>query len=119
MENFKQPLQKWMNIAWDAFRIADNHNKSMIFQLPEDPRQDEYDQYLKVVKRPISLENIRNKLNMRLYQDLDSFVDDMETLFDNWVKFRGKEHKMYKYCEAVQQRFEKFLYKHRDRASDP
>ena len=41
--SYKQPLPKWMNAAWDAFRIADNHNKSIIFLLPDDPKQEEYD----------------------------------------------------------------------------
>lgn len=41
--SYKQPLPKWMNAAWDAFRIADNHNKSIIFLLPDEPKQDEYD----------------------------------------------------------------------------
>jgi len=45
-----------MNAAWDAFRIIDNHSKSMIFQLPEDPKNEEYSRYIKVVQRPISIE---------------------------------------------------------------
>lgn len=48
---------------------------------------------------------------MRIYNTFDEFVEDMETLFDNWIAFRGKgtylhltyllDHKLYKYCEAV------------------
>jgi len=48
-----------MNVAWDAFRILDNHSKSMIFMMPEDPSNEEYHQYIKSVTKPISLEAIR------------------------------------------------------------
>jgi len=47
LQNYKQPLPKWMNIAWDAFRILDNHSKSMIFMMPDDPSNEEYQQYIK------------------------------------------------------------------------
>ena len=45
----------------------------------------------------------------------------MNLLFSNFLKFRGESnidfeltiigHKMYKYCDAVQKRFEKFIEK--------
>jgi hypothetical protein len=70
---------------------------------------------------------------MRYYGIFEEFVEDMQTLFLNWVKFRGKgkiytpsndmtlnltlEHKMYKYCEAVEKRFEKFVEKAREKVS--
>ena len=90
-----------MNAAWDAFRIVDNHSKSMIFQLPEDPKNEEYQDYIRTVQKPIGLEAIRvsivnqlifkqTKLNYRLYNDFDEFVEDMELLFRNWITFRGK-----------------------------
>lgn len=31
LQYYKQPTPKWMNLAWDAFRIVDNHSKAMIF----------------------------------------------------------------------------------------
>ena len=51
-----------MNIAWDAFRIVDNHSKSMIFQMPDDPKNEEYVAYIRAVRKPLSLESIRVSL---------------------------------------------------------
>jgi hypothetical protein len=48
-----------MNLAWDAFRILDNHSKSMIFMMPDDPKNEEYSAYMKAVSKPITLEAIR------------------------------------------------------------
>lgn len=62
LQNYKQPIPKWMNVAWDAFRIVDNHSKSMIFQMPDDPKNDEHSEYMRIVKRPLSLETIRVRI---------------------------------------------------------
>ena len=51
-----------MNLAWDAFRIIDNHSKSMIFMMPDDPKNEEYATYIKAVTKPITLEAIRVKI---------------------------------------------------------
>lgn len=59
LQNYKQPIPKWMNIAWDAFRIVDNHSKSMIFQMPDDPKHEEYATYIGLVDRPLNLETVR------------------------------------------------------------
>jgi hypothetical protein len=49
LQNFKQPAPRWMNFAWDAFRIVDNHSKSMIFMMPDDPKNDEFKYYVAAV----------------------------------------------------------------------
>jgi hypothetical protein len=71
LQNYKQPLPKWMNIAWDAFRILDNHSKSMIFMMPEDPSHERYQQYIKTVEKPISLEVIRVRLPPRFTASIE------------------------------------------------
>ena len=63
-QNYKQPVPKWLNVAWDAFRIVENHSKSMMFQFPaEDKAHEEHTAYIKSVEKPISLETIRVKLS--------------------------------------------------------
>jgi len=48
-----------MNLAWDAFRIIENHSKSMIFMMPDDPKNEEYASYIKAVTKPINIDAIR------------------------------------------------------------
>lgn len=62
LQNYKQPIPKWMNVAWDAFRIVDNHSKSMIFQFPDDPKNEEHAEYMRLVTKPLSLETIRVRI---------------------------------------------------------
>ena len=85
-----------MNIAWDSFRIVDNNTNNVIFMLPDDPCSQEFRVYAEKVQNPtINLETIRQKLNYRYYLSLDEFINEMLILFDNWVEFKGKSHKMF------------------------
>jgi hypothetical protein len=59
LQNYKQPVPKWMNLAWDAFRIVENHSKSMIFMMPEDARNEDFDEYRRKIDNHISLEIMR------------------------------------------------------------
>ena len=139
MQNYKQPTPKWLNIAWDAFRIVDNHSKSMIFQMPDDPRNEDYREYQRVVDKPLSLEAIRvcifshdywlrlscKASTIRLlksslltwkHSSITSLSsEDKVTLF--FRIFTYLDHKLYKFCEGVQKRFEKFVEKGRLRAN--
>lgn len=57
---YKQPLTKWMNTAWDSFRIVDNNTNNVIFMLPDDPLSPEFLEYASKVQNPtINLETIR------------------------------------------------------------
>lgn len=113
---FKQTISRWMNIAWDSFRIVDNNTNNVIFMLPDDPCSSEFREYAAKVKNPtINLQTIRQKLTYRYYNSLDEFVDEMLTLFDNWVDLKGKGHKMHTQCDNMRKRFEKFIEKNRNK----
>lgn len=60
-----------MNFAWDAFRIVDNHSKSMIFMLPDDPKNEEYEDYIRSVEKPLSSETIRVSQLINLFRNLE------------------------------------------------
>lgn len=107
-----------MNIAWDSFRIVDNNTYCVIFMLPDDPCSSEFQEYADKVSNPtINLETIRQKLNYRYYRNFEEFINEMTTLFDNWVEFKGTNHKMYTQCDNMRKRFEKFIEKNRNKYS--
>lgn len=109
--NYKQQVPKWLHVSWDAFRLVENHTKSMIFSFPTDPRNSEFKEYQASVSNHVDLETIKNKLTLKLYKNINDFKKDMELMFDNWVRFRGKEHKLFKSCMLVKDRFEKYMDK--------
>jgi len=111
VNNYKQPIPKWYNVAWDAFRTVENHSKSMIFQFSIDVGTKEYKEYKKIVKTPIDLDEINQKLKQRTYQSLQEFLDDMQLMFDNLRLYRGSNQKIMACCDSVKVRFDKFLDK--------
>ena len=101
-----------MNIAWDSFRIVYNNTNNVIFMLPDEPCSPEFREYAAKVENPtINLQTIRQKLTYRYYNNLDEFVGEMLTLFDNWVNLKGKGNKMYTQCDNMRNRFQKFIDK--------
>lgn len=52
-------------------------------------------------------------MTYRYYNSLEEFVEEMLTLFENWVDLKGKSHKMYTQCENMKKRFERFIDKNR------
>ena len=117
LQYYKNPLVKWMNIAWDSFRIIDNNTNNVIFMLPDDPCSHEFIEYAEKVSNPtVNLETIRQKLNYRYYNNLDEYVTEMLHLFENWVQYKGIHHKMYFQCDNMKKRFEKFIEKNRLRS---
>lgn len=116
---YKQTLSKWMNTAWDSFRVVDNNTNNVIFMLPDDPLSPEFLEYASKVSNPtINLETIRQKLNYRYYNNLDEFISEMNQLFDNWVQFKGKSHRMYQQCDNMKKRFQRFIERNKQKLSE-
>ena len=109
-----------MSIAWDAFRVIDNNSSSVMFvRCDENPESVERRRYDAAVKNSsITLENIRMKLTYRYYKNVDEFVSDMETLFENWIQFNGERHRQYITCVNMRNRFRKFIEKNRPRLNE-
>lgn len=78
-----QPTQqqnlKWLNLCWDAFRIVDNHSKSHIFQTVTPSHL----QSRQLQVQPV--EQIKDKLQKRVYRSLEEFDNDMSSMFQDWL----------------------------------
>jgi protein polybromo-1 len=60
----------------------------------------EYPDYYEVIKRPIDLERIAQKLKMALYESLDDMVSDFVLMFDNACKYNEPDSQIYKVCPS-------------------
>ncbi|XP_066994132.2 protein polybromo-1 isoform X3 [Anabrus simplex] len=67
---------------------------SMIFQ--KLPSKVEYPDYYEVIKRPIDLERISQKLKANQYESLDDMVSDFVLMFDNACKYNEPDSQIYK-----------------------
>ena len=74
---------------------------SLAFREPVDPVLLGIPDYFDVIKHPIDLSTIRNKLNTGQYPDPWCFVDDVWLMFDNAWLYNKKSSRVYKYCTKV------------------
>nr|CAD7398151.1 unnamed protein product [Timema cristinae] len=67
---------------------------SLIFQ--KLPSKNEYPDYYEVIKRPIDLERIGQKLKSNQYESLEDMVSDFVLMFDNACKYNEPDSQIYK-----------------------
>ncbi|XP_071450417.1 protein polybromo-1 isoform X3 [Hetaerina americana] len=60
------------------------------------PSKNEYPDYYEVIKRPIDLEKIAQKLKTNQYESLDDMVSDFVLMFDNACKYNEPDSQIYK-----------------------
>lgn len=56
----------------------------------------EYPDYYEVIKRPIDLEKISQKLKSNQYETLEDMVSDFVLMFDNACKYNEPDSQIYK-----------------------
>ena len=99
--------------AWDlaAKRLISKLWKApsaWIFHEPVDADKLEIPDYYDVVKIPMDLGTIRDKLNMNQYRDgMQEFVDDVNQTFNNCIKYNGEDSSVGKMCRTVREEFQR------------
>ncbi|XP_075218433.1 protein polybromo isoform X4 [Lycorma delicatula] len=60
------------------------------------PSKTDYPDYYEIIKKPINLEQISQKLKMNIYEGLDDLVSDFVLMFDNACKYNEPDSQIYK-----------------------
>ncbi|XP_025412250.1 protein polybromo-1 isoform X3 [Sipha flava] len=66
------------------------------------PSKSEYPDYYEVIKKPINLEVISQKLKNNLYESLDDLAADFVVMFDNACKYNEPDSQIYKDALTLQ-----------------
>lgn len=74
---------------------------SLAFREPVDPLQLGIPDYYDIIKHPMDLSTIKNKLDTGQYPDPWRFVDDVWLMFDNAWLYNKKSSRVYKNCTKV------------------
>ncbi|KAI9301321.1 Bromodomain-containing protein [Cunninghamella echinulata] len=90
-------------------RNLKKHRDAAPFIHPVDYIQLKIPDYPTVIKHPIDLTTIDNKLQRGEYNEVADFVDDIRLLFNNCYKFNGPEAMVSMLCQNVENAFEKSL----------
>jgi hypothetical protein len=92
--------------ALEALKHRDN---KQWFQVPVDPVKHGCPTYFDVIKHPMDLSTITEKLNTGKYLHLDEFAADVRLVWDNAMKFNPPEHLVHQAAQDLLAVFEKRL----------
>ena len=90
-EALEPPLLKMYNCEPEAIP----------FRVPVDPKQLNIPDYFEIIKKPMDMSAIKNKLETGCYTDPWEFVDDVWLMFENAWIYNRKTSRVYKYCTKV------------------
>ncbi|RMD41277.1 hypothetical protein DV735_g3850, partial [Chaetothyriales sp. CBS 134920] len=80
-------------------------NASAAFRLPVDPVALNIPTYPDIIKHPMDLGTIDQKLKQNLYTCLSDFISDFELIISNCVTFNGKDHAVTQAAYKMQNSF--------------
>lgn len=75
--------------------------ESLPFRQPVDAQALGIPDYFDIVKNPIDLSTIKNKLDHGEYKDPWHYVDDVWLMFENAWLYNRKNSRVYRYCTKV------------------
>ncbi|EHY60693.1 transcription initiation at TATA-containing promoter protein [Exophiala dermatitidis] len=80
-------------------------NASAAFRLPVDPVALNIPTYFEVIKHPMDLGTIDQRLKRNEYTSVAAFISDFELIVDNCVKFNGPDHGVTQAARKMQSSF--------------
>ncbi|XP_060530010.1 nucleosome-remodeling factor subunit NURF301 isoform X2 [Cylas formicarius] len=101
--NMKDLAQKDYDNLRKLIKQIQAHKSAWPFMEPVDPT--EAPDYYKVIKEPMDLQMIENRINDKTYTKLSEFIGDMTKIFDNCRYYNPKESPFFKCAESLEAYF--------------
>ncbi|CAH0555321.1 unnamed protein product [Brassicogethes aeneus] len=101
--NMKDLAQKDFEGLKKLIKQLQAHKSAWPFMEPVDPT--EAPDYYKVIKEPMDLQMVENKINEQSYTKLSEFIGDMTKIFDNCRYYNPKESPFFKCAESLEAYF--------------
>jgi hypothetical protein len=99
-ESWDVAAKKLLSKLWKA-------NSAWIFHEPVDLEKLNIPDYYEVVTEPMDLGTVKNKLNMNKYKNVQEFIDDINLIFLNCIKYNGEDSSVGKMCKNVREEFQR------------
>merc|ERR1719376_982188 len=80
--------------------------EAQAFRLPVDPATLNIPDYFEIIKKPMDMSAIKQKLDTGAYNDPWEFVDDVWLMFENAWIYNRKTSRVYKWCSKLAEIFE-------------
>ncbi|EAT35210.1 AAEL012607-PA [Aedes aegypti] len=101
--NMKSLSAKEFDNLKKLIKQIQHHKSAWPFMEPVDP--DEAPDYYRVIKEPMDLQKVENKVNNQTYHTLSEFIGDMTKIFDNCRYYNPKESQFYRCAESLESFF--------------
>jgi len=85
-----------------------NHKFAGPFVTPVDPVALQIPDYLDVIKNPMDLGTVEDKLLHGEYENVDEMADDVNLVWFNCEMYNGKDHDIVKMAKTLKKIFDKF-----------
>jgi len=86
-----------------------NHCLSMCFRHPVDPDTDGAHDYSRIIKTPMDLTTVKEKMNSNTYDGIKQWEDDVKLIWENALLYNNKGTHYYYVAEKLQKIFFKKL----------
>ncbi|XP_072181869.1 protein polybromo-1-like [Diadema setosum] len=97
------PTAQKLNDLFNAIKdYTDQHGRELSPPFIRLPSKNEYPEYYQVIKRPMDMQRIQQKIMSRGYDQLEDMVNDFLLMFDNACKFNEPDSLIYKDALTLQ-----------------
>ncbi|KAJ9123132.1 hypothetical protein QFC22_001323 [Naganishia vaughanmartiniae] len=105
-------IKQGMKVIEATRSLKGNRSATEFFH--ELPDRDEYADYYLFITKPISLAEIRDKVQQRTYTDISQWKDDVTLMCDNAMQYNIEGSTVYDDAVAIKSELQKFLQAHQD-----
>lgn len=96
-------IKQKLRTLYDAIKeYTDNKGRKLSIIFMKLPSKTDYPDYYEVIKRPIDLDKIGNKLKSGQYETLEEMLSDFVLMFDNACKYNEPDSQIYKDALTLQ-----------------
>lgn len=99
-DNWEKPAKRIINHIW-------KHPQAYIFHEPVDPEKLQILDYFFIIKKPMDMGTIKNRLNGGKYANAADFIDDVSLMFDNCILYNGETNPVSLMCKGVRDEYRK------------
>ncbi|XP_071810078.1 protein polybromo-1-like isoform X3 [Asterias amurensis] len=94
--------QKLNDLYGTILEYTDANGRELAAPFIRLPTKNEYPEYYQVIKKPIDMQKIQQRLTSKQYEQLDDMVNDFLLMFDNACKFNEPDSLIYKDALTLQ-----------------
>lgn len=95
-----------MGVCYDSVMDLMERPEAPPFNQPVDPEALGIPNYLRVIKTPMDLRTVKDKVKRSFYRNAQEFVDDVRLIWSNAMTFNSADSPVYQMAEALNMYFE-------------